>query len=191
VLELEGNIFTRIHDLWSTILTASLLYWLSVCFLKTVLVFGTEVCSVFIKRENTVISVIYTTYQLLNRELKCTKIVADFVRDLKFYHKCSWLIVQNILYCGSHYNQEHTIVEIFWVDSLCKCVCTSTYHLQFFFFSRLPYWVQSFLPKIFYVTEKAWNYYPFTITGLCAWLSMFRQSVTIWHTTILILLQEF
>lgn len=30
--------------------------------------------------------------------------------------------------------------------------------------SRLPYWIQSFLPKIFYVTEKAWNYYPFTIT---------------------------
>ncbi|XP_065211192.1 cytoplasmic phosphatidylinositol transfer protein 1 isoform X2 [Planococcus citri] len=31
--------------------------------------------------------------------------------------------------------------------------------------SRLPYWIQSFCPKIFYVTEKAWNYYPFTITG--------------------------
>lgn len=30
--------------------------------------------------------------------------------------------------------------------------------------SRLPYWVQSFLPKVLYVTEKAWNYYPFTIT---------------------------
>lgn len=30
--------------------------------------------------------------------------------------------------------------------------------------SRLPYWIQSFCPKIFYVTEKAWNYYPFTIT---------------------------
>ncbi|XP_075218185.1 cytoplasmic phosphatidylinositol transfer protein 1 [Lycorma delicatula] len=30
--------------------------------------------------------------------------------------------------------------------------------------SRLPYWIQSFLPKVFYLTEKAWNYYPFTIT---------------------------
>jgi hypothetical protein len=30
--------------------------------------------------------------------------------------------------------------------------------------SRLPYWVQAIIPKIFYVTEKAWNYYPFTIT---------------------------
>jgi hypothetical protein len=33
-----------------------------------------------------------------------------------------------------------------------------------FVFSRLPYWVQAIIPKIFYVTEKAWNYYPFTIT---------------------------
>lgn len=32
------------------------------------------------------------------------------------------------------------------------------------FYSRLPYWVQAIIPKIFYVTEKAWNYYPFTIT---------------------------
>uniref|UniRef100_A0A1B6C760 Cytoplasmic phosphatidylinositol transfer protein 1 n=2 Tax=Clastoptera arizonana TaxID=38151 RepID=A0A1B6C760_9HEMI len=30
--------------------------------------------------------------------------------------------------------------------------------------SRLPYWIQSFLPKVFYVIEKAWNYYPYTIT---------------------------
>ena len=33
------------------------------------------------------------------------------------------------------------------------------------FFSRLPGWVQSMIPRVFYVTEKAWNYYPFTITG--------------------------
>nr|XP_046476084.1 cytoplasmic phosphatidylinositol transfer protein 1 isoform X1 [Neodiprion pinetum] len=31
--------------------------------------------------------------------------------------------------------------------------------------NKLPYWIQSFVPKIFYITEKAWNYYPFTITG--------------------------
>ena len=30
--------------------------------------------------------------------------------------------------------------------------------------SRLPSWIRSMVPKIFYVTEKAWNYYPFTIT---------------------------
>ncbi|PSN47702.1 Cytoplasmic phosphatidylinositol transfer protein 1 [Blattella germanica] len=39
-------------------------------------------------------------------------------------------------------------------------------------FSRLPYWMQSFLPKLFYVTEKAWNYYPFTITGKYSFLLM-------------------
>ena len=37
--------------------------------------------------------------------------------------------------------------------------------------SKLPYWIRRMVPKIFYVTEKAWNYYPFTITeysvGLC------------------------
>ena len=30
--------------------------------------------------------------------------------------------------------------------------------------SKLPYWIRKMVPKIFYVTEKAWNYYPFTIT---------------------------
>jgi len=30
--------------------------------------------------------------------------------------------------------------------------------------SRLPTWVQSVVPQVFYVTEKAWNYYPYTIT---------------------------
>ena len=30
--------------------------------------------------------------------------------------------------------------------------------------SKLPSWIRKMVPKIFYVTEKAWNYYPFTIT---------------------------
>ena len=30
--------------------------------------------------------------------------------------------------------------------------------------NRLPSWIKSLVPKIFYITEKAWNYYPFTIT---------------------------
>ena len=30
--------------------------------------------------------------------------------------------------------------------------------------SKLPSWIKSYVPRIFYVTEKAWNYYPFTIT---------------------------
>lgn len=30
--------------------------------------------------------------------------------------------------------------------------------------SKLPGWAKTFVPKIFYITERAWNYYPFTIT---------------------------
>uniref|UniRef100_A0A3B4ACQ8 Phosphatidylinositol transfer protein N-terminal domain-containing protein n=1 Tax=Periophthalmus magnuspinnatus TaxID=409849 RepID=A0A3B4ACQ8_9GOBI len=31
--------------------------------------------------------------------------------------------------------------------------------------SKLPGWAKSFVPRFFYVTEKAWNFYPYTITG--------------------------
>ncbi|KAM3965196.1 LOW QUALITY PROTEIN: cytoplasmic phosphatidylinositol transfer protein 1 [Aphomia sociella] len=45
--------------------------------------------------------------------------------------------------------------------------------------SHLPYWLQSLIPKIFYVTEKAWNYYPYTITGnifvLIYWINLFLK----------------
>ncbi|RVE62757.1 hypothetical protein OJAV_G00160660 [Oryzias javanicus] len=30
--------------------------------------------------------------------------------------------------------------------------------------SKLPSWAKTFVPRIFYVTEKAWNFYPYTIT---------------------------
>ncbi|XP_063343854.1 cytoplasmic phosphatidylinositol transfer protein 1b isoform X1 [Pelmatolapia mariae] len=30
--------------------------------------------------------------------------------------------------------------------------------------SKLPSWVKAFVPRFFYVTEKAWNFYPYTIT---------------------------
>ncbi|MEQ2298238.1 Cytoplasmic phosphatidylinositol transfer protein 1 [Ameca splendens] len=30
--------------------------------------------------------------------------------------------------------------------------------------SKLPSWIKAFVPRFFYVTEKAWNFYPFTIT---------------------------
>lgn len=40
--------------------------------------------------------------------------------------------------------------------------------------SKLPTWIQSMVPKIFYVTEKAWNYYPFTITEYsCSFIPRF------------------
>lgn len=31
--------------------------------------------------------------------------------------------------------------------------------------SRLPYWLQAVTPRVFYVIEKSWNFYPYTITG--------------------------
>ncbi|XP_046403056.1 cytoplasmic phosphatidylinositol transfer protein 1 [Ischnura elegans] len=44
--------------------------------------------------------------------------------------------------------------------------------------SRLPYWLQSLIPKLFYVTEKAWNYYPFTITEYtCSFIPKFHISI--------------
>jgi len=40
--------------------------------------------------------------------------------------------------------------------------------------SKLPGWIKSMVPKIFYVTEKAWNYYPFTITEYsCSFIPRF------------------
>lgn len=38
-------------------------------------------------------------------------------------------------------------------------------HLHLSPCSKLPSWARAVVPKIFYVTEKAWNYYPYTITG--------------------------
>ncbi|XP_063973898.1 cytoplasmic phosphatidylinositol transfer protein 1 [Diachasmimorpha longicaudata] len=44
--------------------------------------------------------------------------------------------------------------------------------------SKLPYWIQALIPRIFYVTEKAWNYYPFTITEYtCSFLPKFLISI--------------
>ncbi|KAF4092863.1 hypothetical protein AMELA_G00025210 [Ameiurus melas] len=38
--------------------------------------------------------------------------------------------------------------------------------------NKLPSWARAVVPKIFYVTEKAWNYYPYTITETTAHLQM-------------------
>ncbi|CAH1956199.1 unnamed protein product [Acanthoscelides obtectus] len=44
--------------------------------------------------------------------------------------------------------------------------------------SRLPYWVQAFTPKIFYVTEKAWNYFPYTTTEYtCSFIPRFNLTI--------------
>ncbi|XP_063047437.1 cytoplasmic phosphatidylinositol transfer protein 1 [Engraulis encrasicolus] len=40
--------------------------------------------------------------------------------------------------------------------------------------NKLPSWARAVVPKIFYVTEKAWNYYPHTITEYtCSFLPKF------------------
>ncbi|CAL8110752.1 unnamed protein product [Orchesella dallaii] len=40
--------------------------------------------------------------------------------------------------------------------------------------SRLPYFLQSIVPRVFYVIEKAWNYYPYTETEYtCSFLPKF------------------
>ncbi|CAD6215856.1 GSCOCG00000672001-RA-CDS [Cotesia congregata] len=44
--------------------------------------------------------------------------------------------------------------------------------------NKLPYWIQALIPRIFYVTEKAWNYYPFTITEYtCSFIPKFQISI--------------
>ncbi|XP_066515384.1 cytoplasmic phosphatidylinositol transfer protein 1-like [Hoplias malabaricus] len=40
--------------------------------------------------------------------------------------------------------------------------------------SKLPSWARAVVPRIFYVTEKAWNYYPYTVTEYtCSFLPKF------------------
>ncbi|XP_051571650.1 cytoplasmic phosphatidylinositol transfer protein 1-like [Myxocyprinus asiaticus] len=44
--------------------------------------------------------------------------------------------------------------------------------------NKLPSWARAVVPKIFYVTEKAWNYYPYTITEYtCSFLPKFSIHV--------------
>ncbi|KAJ6649369.1 Cytoplasmic phosphatidylinositol transfer protein 1 [Pseudolycoriella hygida] len=49
---------------------------------------------------------------------------------------------------------------------------------EIYLFSRLPYWIQAVCPKVFYLTEKAWNYYPFTITEYtCSFVPKFHINI--------------
>lgn len=44
--------------------------------------------------------------------------------------------------------------------------------------SRLPYWLQAVTPRVFYVCEKSWNFYPVTITEYtCSFLPKFRVEI--------------
>ncbi|KAK0048501.1 cytoplasmic phosphatidylinositol transfer protein 1 [Biomphalaria pfeifferi] len=41
--------------------------------------------------------------------------------------------------------------------------------------NHLPSWIRALIPKVFYITEKAWNYYPYTITEYtCSFLPRFN-----------------
>ncbi|XP_018591638.1 cytoplasmic phosphatidylinositol transfer protein 1b [Scleropages formosus] len=41
--------------------------------------------------------------------------------------------------------------------------------------SKLPSWIKMFVPRIFYITEKAWNFYPYTITEFtCSFFPKFH-----------------
>ncbi|XP_036394161.1 cytoplasmic phosphatidylinositol transfer protein 1b [Megalops cyprinoides] len=41
--------------------------------------------------------------------------------------------------------------------------------------SKLPSWMRTFVPRIFYITEKAWNFYPYTITEYtCSFVPKFH-----------------
>lgn len=43
---------------------------------------------------------------------------------------------------------------------------------------RIPYWLQALCPKIFYVTEKSWNYYPYTISEYtCSFIPRFNVKI--------------
>ncbi|XP_067882756.1 cytoplasmic phosphatidylinositol transfer protein 1-like, partial [Heterodontus francisci] len=44
--------------------------------------------------------------------------------------------------------------------------------------SKLPHWVRTFIPNIFYITEKSWNYYPYTLTEYtCSFLPKFSVRI--------------
>lgn len=66
-----------------------------------------------------------------------------------------------------------TVISFFFFSTSSDECCDyeSNFQIHFFFlpltpsFSKLPSWARAVVPKIFYVTEKAWNYYPYTITG--------------------------
>lgn len=52
-----------------------------------------------------------------------------------------------------------------WDKEQSQQIIILTSILSLVFCSRLPYWIQAICPRVFYVTEKSWNYYPYTMTG--------------------------
>lgn len=95
-------------------------------------------------------------------------------------------------------NVADTLLHIFiicsiYIHGMCQIVVSDeeydvniyrVFYICGVFFSRLPAWIQKLIPKIFYVTEKAWNYYPFTITGNFAFIRRMNQSDHSWALSI-------
>uniref|UniRef100_A0A665VXX5 Cytoplasmic phosphatidylinositol transfer protein 1-like n=1 Tax=Echeneis naucrates TaxID=173247 RepID=A0A665VXX5_ECHNA len=50
--------------------------------------------------------------------------------------------------------------------------------------NKLPSWARAVVPKIFYVTEKAWNYYPYTVTGNASIIHPFLLSLMCYQSTL-------
>ncbi|XP_059423561.1 cytoplasmic phosphatidylinositol transfer protein 1-like [Carassius carassius] len=44
--------------------------------------------------------------------------------------------------------------------------------------SKLPTWIRKFVPMLFYITETAWNFYPYTVTEYtCSFLPRFHVKI--------------
>lgn len=67
------------------------------------------------------------------------------------------------------------VIIIFWNTMTGRNIFGTIYciglvlDVVFFFFlfvpRKLPVWIRSYVPRFIYLTEKAWNYYPYTETG--------------------------
>jgi hypothetical protein len=66
------------------------------------------------------------------------------------------------------YTEKRIYLFRYVLLQMCLCSLQQT-NIILVAFSRLPQWIRSLIPKIFYITEKAWNYYPHTTTEYTVW----------------------
>lgn len=72
-------------------------------------------------------------------------------------------------YCTNQFTNNHLINFTFRYQNHGFVMCSKCNIC-----SRLPYWLQSIVPRVFYIIEKAWNYYPYTETEYtCSFLPKF------------------
>lgn len=81
---------------------------------------------------------------------------------------------KNIFICQGENKMSHKkALTLYSLVILSLCRFTN---FLIFSVSRMPYWLQAICPRVFYVIEKSWNYYPFTITGNLNIFSVDNQS---------------